>query len=51
MLLYSVPWPAQGLYFKKEINSVADMKGINKNIEAMKKHAALINPTKLAAKK
>jgi len=27
-LLYSVPWPAQGLYFKKAINSVADMKGI-----------------------
>ena len=28
VLLYSVPWPAQGLYFKKEINSVADAKGI-----------------------
>ncbi len=28
VLLYSVPWPPQGLYFKKEINSVADMKGI-----------------------
>ena len=27
-LLYSVPWPSQGLYFKKEVNSVADMKGI-----------------------
>jgi TRAP-type C4-dicarboxylate transport system substrate-binding protein len=27
-LLYSVPWPAQGLYFKDEVNSVADMKGI-----------------------
>ncbi len=27
-LLYAVPWPPQGLYFKKEINSVADMKGI-----------------------
>ncbi len=27
-LLYSVPWPAQGLYFKKEVNSVADMKGL-----------------------
>ena len=27
-LLYSVPWPPQGLYFKKEVNSVADMKGI-----------------------
>ena len=27
-LLYSVPWPSQGLYFKKEINSVADMQGI-----------------------
>ena len=28
VLLYSVPWPAQGLYFKKAINSVADAKGI-----------------------
>ncbi|MEM8648906.1 MAG: TRAP transporter substrate-binding protein [Pseudomonadota bacterium] len=27
-LLYSVPWPPQGLYFKKEVNSVADMKGL-----------------------
>ncbi|WP_424946512.1 TRAP transporter substrate-binding protein [Candidatus Spongiihabitans sp.] len=28
VLLYSVPWPAQGLYFKKPINSMADTKGI-----------------------
>lgn len=28
VLLYSVPWPPQGLYFKKEVNSVDDMKGI-----------------------
>ncbi len=28
MLLYSVPWPAQGLFFGKEVNSVADMKSI-----------------------
>ncbi len=27
-LLYSVPWPPQGFYFKKEVNEVADMKGI-----------------------
>ncbi|THH36880.1 C4-dicarboxylate ABC transporter substrate-binding protein [Aliishimia ponticola] len=27
-LLYSVPWPPQGLYFNKEINSVSDMKGV-----------------------
>ena len=27
-LLYSVPWPPQGLYFKKEVNEVADMEGI-----------------------
>lgn len=26
--LYSVPWPPQGLYFKKEVNSVEDMKGV-----------------------
>ncbi|QQS11859.1 MAG: TRAP transporter substrate-binding protein [Rhodospirillales bacterium] len=28
MLLFSVPWPPQGLYAKKEINSVADMAGL-----------------------
>ena len=27
-LLYSVPWPPQGLYFKNAVSSVADMKGI-----------------------
>lgn len=26
--LYSVSWPPQGFYFKKEVNSVADMKGV-----------------------
>jgi len=26
--LYAVPWPPQGLYFKKEVKSVADMKGV-----------------------
>ncbi len=28
VLLYSTPWPPQGLYFKKPVESVADMKGI-----------------------
>ncbi len=28
MALFSVPWPPQGLYTKKEITSVADLKGI-----------------------
>ncbi len=27
VLLYSVPWPPQGFYFKKEVNKVADMAG------------------------
>jgi len=27
-LLYAVPWPPQGLYFKKEVNSVSDMEGV-----------------------
>lgn len=27
-LLYNVPWPPQGLYFKKEVNSVEDMAGV-----------------------
>lgn len=26
--IYAVPWPPQGFYFKKEVNAVADMKGI-----------------------
>jgi TRAP-type C4-dicarboxylate transport system substrate-binding protein len=28
MLLYSVPWPPQGLYFNKDVNDVADLNGI-----------------------
>jgi len=28
VFLYAVPWPAQGLYSKKEINSTADLKGL-----------------------
>ena len=28
VLLYSVPWPPQGLYFNKEVNGVADMEGL-----------------------
>ncbi|QIL80539.1 TRAP transporter substrate-binding protein [Diaphorobacter sp. HDW4A] len=27
-LMYSVPWPSQGIYSKKELASVADLKGI-----------------------
>ena len=27
LLLYSVPWPPQGIYAKKPINSAADLKG------------------------
>jgi TRAP-type C4-dicarboxylate transport system substrate-binding protein len=28
IMLYSVPWPPQGFYFKKDVNSTADMKGV-----------------------
>ena len=28
VLLYATPWPPQGLYFKKEVKSVADMGGV-----------------------
>ena len=28
VFLYAVPWPAQGLYSKKAINSVSDLKGL-----------------------
>jgi TRAP-type C4-dicarboxylate transport system substrate-binding protein len=28
MLLYTVPWPPQGIYSRKEIKSAADMKGL-----------------------
>ena len=27
-LLYTVPWPPQGIYVNKEIGSVADMRGL-----------------------
>ncbi len=27
-LLYSVPWPPQGIYAKKELTSIADLKGV-----------------------
>lgn len=27
-LLYSVPWPAQGLYFDREVNALADVQGL-----------------------
>ncbi len=27
-LLYTTPWPSQGFYFKKEVNSLADAKGL-----------------------
>jgi TRAP-type C4-dicarboxylate transport system substrate-binding protein len=26
--VYAVPWPAQGLYMKKDVNSVADLQGV-----------------------
>ena len=28
MILYAVPWPPQGIYTKKAINSAADLKGV-----------------------
>lgn len=28
VLLYTVPWPPQGMYFNKEVTSVADMQGL-----------------------
>ncbi len=28
MVLFAVPWPSQGIYAKKDLNSVADMKGL-----------------------
>ncbi len=28
VLMYSVPWPPQGLYFKKDVNNIADMNGV-----------------------
>jgi TRAP-type transport system periplasmic protein len=28
MLLYSVPWPPQGIYAKKPVNAAADLKGV-----------------------
>jgi TRAP-type transport system periplasmic protein len=28
MLLYTVPWPPQGIYAKKQLNGISDMKGL-----------------------
>jgi TRAP-type C4-dicarboxylate transport system substrate-binding protein len=39
-LLYSVPWPAQGLYFNKDVNSVADMAGMK--VRAYNKSSARV---------
>ena len=48
VLLYSVPWPAQGLYFKKPINSVADgqahQNGFPKKKESQHHHTRYQNP-------
>ena len=35
VFLYAVPWPAQGLYSKKEINSVDDLKGLKMRIPGL----------------
>src|SRR5439155_3464316 len=29
MVLFAVPWPPQGIYSKREINQVSDMKGLS----------------------
>src|SRR6266850_1377426 len=29
MVLFAVPWPPQGIYAKREINTVADMQGLS----------------------
>ena len=44
MVLFSVPWPGQSLYTKKDINSVDDLKGLkfrtyNPTLEKFVKHA------------
>ncbi len=43
-LLYSVPWPPQGLFSEKEIRSVADMKGVKlrENSPAVKRLAEIL---------
>ena len=32
VLLYAAPWPAQGLYTKKDVNSVDDLKGLKMRV-------------------
>jgi len=44
--LYSVPWPPNGLYFKKDVNSVADMSGVkvrsyNKNTAKLAQYTGM----------
>ncbi len=52
-LLYAVPWPPQGIYAKKELKSVADMKGLkmrayNAATETLAKLAGAV-PTQVEA--
>lgn len=52
-LLYSVPWPPQGLYTQKEINGLADLQGLtfrayNKSTEAIAQKAGMV-PTQIEA--
>ena len=53
MPLFAVPWPPQGLYTKKEINTVDDLKGLKFRAynATLEKFAALIGaaPTQVAA--
>jgi len=53
MVLFSVPWPPQGFYAKKELNSVADLKGVkfrayNSATETLAKLAGAV-PTQVEA--
>ncbi|MCW4117035.1 TRAP transporter substrate-binding protein [Aurantimonas sp. MSK8Z-1] len=52
-LLYSVPWPPQGLYAKKDVSQMSDLKGLtfrayNKGTEAIASKAGMI-PTQIEA--
>jgi len=53
VVLYAVPWPPQGFYAKKELNSVADLKGVkfrayNSATETLAKLAGAV-PTQVEA--
>ena len=42
MVLYSVPWPPQGIYSKKPVNAASDLKGSKWRAYSLVRHPGLV---------